>query len=124
MKIDGKRSGISPRSRRGQRNKDGKKGPDQLPARRKSTAKYTIVRKPQDIEQLDKLRRILKDIHGPGRYNTDAEIYRDFPQLFFNAVKESQDLQLANEELTAKLDQLEDLRASVCRILEICKVKK
>ena len=124
MRNDGKKKAISPGSGRGQRKSNGKKADVGSRQQRKTTAKYTIVRNNQDIEQLEKLRRILKDVYGHSRYNTDAEIYRDLPQLYLDAVKKGLDVELINEELTAKLDQLEDLRSSICRILEFCKVKK
>lgn len=124
MRIDGKKSGISPRSRHGPMKKDGKGRPSTSPATKKLPSKYTIVRTREDVNQLEKMRRILKDIYGQSRYNTDSEIYRDLPQLYLIAVKEAHDQQLANEELTAKLVQLEDLRTLICRISEYAKGKK
>jgi len=88
--------------------------------------KYTFVRSKDDIAKLEKLRQHLKQEHPYSlkTFNTDSEIYREMPDLYLNAVKKNQDLQLAIDELTAKLDQLEDLRTSFCRIFEICEVKK
>ena len=109
--------------RQGPVNNNGKKGPvDQLPSA-KSTVKYTFERSKEDIKNLEKLRNHLKNESHYKSYNTDSEIYRDMSDLYLNAVKENQDLELAIDELTAKLDQLEDLRTSFCRIFEICEVK-
>ena len=91
---------------------------------KKNAVKYTLWRSSQDIEKIEKLKRNLKDVYGQDRYNTDSEIYKKLPELYQNAVKKVYDQQLAIDELTAKLDQLEDLRASFCRIFEICEVKK
>lgn len=102
---------------------DGKKGPnDQLPGA-KLTVKYTFDRSKEDIENLEKLRQHLRSEFYKS-YNADSKIYRDLPKLYLNAVKKSQDLELDINELTAKLDELEDLRASFCRIFEICGMKK
>ena len=110
-------------SKNGPSKNDGKKGPrDQLPGA-KLTVKYTFERTKEDIKNLEKLRQHLRSEFYKS-YNTDSEIYRDLPKLYLNAVKKNQDLDLAIDELTAKLDQLEDLRASFCRISEICELKK
>ena len=87
------------------------------------TKKYTIERSDEDLAIIDKLRKHLQDNQSSSwkSYNTDSEIYRDLPGLYFDAVKRMQQLQLAIDELTAKLDVLEDLRSSICRIMEICK---
>ena len=89
---------------------------------KKLTVKYTFERTKEDIENLEKLRQHLRSEFYKS-YNADSKIYRDLPKLYLNAVKRNQDLDLAIDELTAKLDQLEDLRASFCRIFEICEVK-
>ena len=110
---------------------DGKKGPGDQLQHNKMTAKpidvkYTFVRSKDDIAKLEKLRQYLKQEHPYSlkTFNTDSEIYREMPDLYLNAVKQIQDLQLAIDELTAKLDQLEDLRSCFCRIFELCEVKK
>jgi len=103
---------------------DGKKGPGDQLQNDKMTVKYTFERSKEDIENLEKLRIHLKSKFWNKSYNTDSEIYRNLPDLYLNAVKKNQDQDLAIDELTAKLDQLEDLRTSFCRIFEICELKK
>ena len=103
---------------------DGKKGPNDQLQDAKLTVKYTFERSKEDIENLEKLRNHLKSKFWNKTWNTDSEIYRDLPDLYLNAVKKNQDKILAIDELTAKLDQLEDLRASFCRIFELCEMKK
>lgn len=83
--------------------------------------KYTIERSNQDIAVLHKVKDYLQDSYHHKPYKTDSKVYRDLPELFFNAVKKSQDLQLAIDELTAKLDKFEDLRATFCRLIELSK---
>jgi len=97
---------------------NGKEGHGAVLQELKTTVKYTFERSKEDIKNLEKLRN-----HHYKSYNTDSEIYRDMPDLYLNAVKENQDLDHTIDELTAKLDQLEDLRTSFCRIFEICEVK-
>jgi len=91
----------------------GKKDGDKLAAVpsccNNSTAKYTFERSKEDISTIRKLRRILKDVYGNFRFNTDSEIYRDLPDLYFNAVKTIDD------------QQLDVLKDAFCRIMEICK---
>lgn len=104
---------------------NGKKGPDDQLQDGKLTVKYTIERTKEDIKKIGKIRKYLEQENNFYKsYKTDSKIYRDLPDLFLNAVKQNQDLQLAIDELTAKLDQLEDLRAAFCRIFELCEVKK
>ena len=103
---------------------DGKKGPDDQLQDAKLTVKYTFERSKVDVENIAKVRRHLNIEFFSNRYQTDSKVYRDLPDLYLNAVKKNQDLDLAIDELTAKLDQLEDLRASICRIFEICGVEK
>jgi ribosome-associated translation inhibitor RaiA len=127
-KNDGKKKRYRRRSANGPVQIDGKKGHvDQL-QNSKSTVKYTFERTKKDIENLEKVRRHLKSNYFHGSYsksfNTDSEIYRELPNIYLNAVKEKQDLQLAIDELTAKLDQLEDLRSCFCRIFELCGLEK
>ncbi len=121
MKFDGKRSGISPRSRRPAGKKDGKKAPREGLQQHKKPSKYTIIRDGKDVELLEQLRRILKDVYGISQYNTDAEIYRDLPRLYLDAVKQSTDHAARCEVLTAERDQLQQLKDHICRILELCK---
>lgn len=124
MRNDGKTSGISPGSRRNPSKSDGKRRPSTSPAEHRKPSKYTIVRTQQDIDQLEKLRGILKDVYGQGRYNTDSEIYRELPRLYLDAVKQSNDHATRCDVLTAELDQLEDLRTSFCRCMELSKERK
>jgi len=86
----------------------------------KLTVKYTFERAKVDVENIAKVRRHLKIGFCSKSYVTDSEIYRDLPDLYLNAVKSNQDLQLAIDELTAKLGELEDLWSSFCRIFELC----
>ena len=109
-------------SKTGPLNNNGKRGPGNQLQHGKSTVKYTFERSKEDIKNLEKLRNHLKNKFHYKSYNTDSEIYRDMPELYLNAVKENQDLDHTIDELTAKLDQLEDLRTSFCRIFEICGV--
>lgn len=102
---------------------DGKKGLNDQLQHNKTTVKYTFERTKEDIKNLEKLRQHLRSEFYKS-YNTDSEIYRDLPKLYLNAVKKNQDLDLAIDELTAKLDHLEDLRTSICRIFKICELKK
>ena len=102
---------------------DGKKGSDDQLQGDKLTAKYTLWRSKEDIEKIKKLKRYLND-KSARSFNTDSQIYKELPDLYLNAVKKVSDQQLAIDELTAKLDQLEDLRTSFCRIFELCKMKK
>jgi len=109
-------------SRNGPSKKDGKKGPvDQL-KNNKMTAKYTIERTKEDIKNLHEIDGIL-EYHLHKMYNTDSQRYRDLPKLTVILDEKVEDLQKANEELTAKLSQLEDLRTCFCRIFEICNIK-
>ena len=110
-------------SKTGPLNNNGKEGHGAVLQELKTTVKYTFERSKEDIKNLEKLRNHLKSEFHYKSYNTDSEIYRDMPDLYLNAVKENQDLELAIDELTAKLDVLEDLRTSFCRIFEICEVK-
>lgn len=103
---------------------DGKKGPGDQLQDTKLTVKYTFERSKVDVENIAKVRRHLNIEFFSNRYQTDSKIYRDLPDLYLNAVKKVSDHQLAINELTAKLDQLEDLRTSICRIFEICELKK
>jgi ribosome-associated translation inhibitor RaiA len=89
----------------------------------KNAVKYTLWRSKEDIEKIEKLKRYLND-KSSRSFNTDSQIYKELPDLYLNAVKKVSDHQLAIDELTAKLDQLEDLRTSFCRIFEICEAKK
>lgn len=124
MKNDGKRMKMSPRSRHGPAKKDGKHGPPVTSASSKKPSKYTIVRKPEDLSQLEKLRRILKDSYGQMRYNTDAEIYRDLPRLYLDAVKQSNDHAARCDDLTAELAQLGELKNAFCRCMELSQEDK
>lgn len=90
----------------------------------KSTVKYTIERTSEDIKNIDKIRKYLEINNFNNSYKSDSKIYRELPSLFLNAVKEKQDLQLAIDELTAKLDQLEDLQSCFCRIFKLCEMKE
>jgi hypothetical protein len=96
-----------------------------------NAVKYTLWRTPEDIKNLEKLRHHLKNnlvyskfVNHNSTWNTDSGIYKNLPDLYLNAVKKVSDQQLAIDELTAKLDELEDLRTSFCRIFEICELKK
>lgn len=118
-------------SRTGPAKNNGKRGPDDQLQHNKTTAKpidvkYTFVRSKGDIAKLEKLRQYLKQEHQHSlkRFNTDSEIYREMPDLYFNAVKTIADQQLELDQLTAKLDVLEDLRTCFCRIFEICDMKE
>jgi hypothetical protein len=93
-------------------------------AKSKLTAKYTIWRSKEDITKINKVRKFLEVEYSYKSYKADSKIYKGLPDLFLNAVKKIDDQQLAIDELTAKLDVLDELRASLCRIFEICEVDK
>lgn len=120
---DGNKTKKSHRSRTPAGKKDGIVGPADQLANGKTTAKYTFERTKEDVENIEKLRKHLQNNQCSSwkSYNTDSEIYRDLPDLYFDAVNHVQQLDLQVEELTAKLDQLQQLRSSFCRIIEICK---
>ena len=118
---DNKRT--SPGSRPGAKNIDGKRRPGVDQTSPKSTVKYTFERTQEDISNLEKLRQHLKSEFYTKNYNTDSKIYRDLPQLYLNAVKQRLDLDLAIDDLTAKLVQLQQLQDCFCRIFEICNIK-
>lgn len=92
---------------------------DQLQS--KSTVKYTIERSMADINQLQKVKEVLKTEFYYKSFKTDSEVYRNLPKLYMDAVKKCGDLQLVIDELTAKLDTFEDLRSSICRISDFIK---
>lgn len=117
---DGKNNPGANRSTIGPVNNDGKKGHvDQL-QNGKLTVKYTLERTKEDIENLKKTKGIL-EYYFHKMYNTDSQIYRDLPKLTVNLEDKIQDLNHQVDELTAKLEQLEILRTSLCRIFEMCK---
>lgn len=125
MTANKKTSKISPAKN------NGKRGPGDQLQRNNMTAKpidvkYTFVRSKDDIAKLEKLRQYLKQehLHSLKRFNTDSEIYRAMPDLYFNTVKTIAELQLELDELTAKLGTLEDLQACFCRIFEICNIEE
>ena len=97
---------------------------------KKNGVKYTLWRTPEDIKNFEKLRFHLKNnlcyskfADHNSTWNTDSEIYKKLPDLYHNAVKIIDDQQLAIDELTAKVERLEDLRASLCRIFELCEME-
>lgn len=120
---DGNKTKISHRYRTPAGKKDGKTGLSDQLQNGKTTVKYTFERTKEDVENIEKLRKHLQNNQCSSwkSYNTDSEIYRDLPGLYFDAVNHVQQLDLQMEELTAKLDQLQQLRSSFCRIMEICK---
>lgn len=87
----------------------------------KNNHKYTINRSDSDIKIINKLRDYLQSNNNNKTFNTDSEIYRDLPFLFLNAVKTIDQLQLQINKLTAEVEKFEDLRANICRIMEIVK---
>ena len=103
---------------------DGKSKQDLATRPQKMTAKYTIWRSKEDIAKINKVRKFLEFEYSYKSYKADSKIYKGLPDLFLNAVKKIDDQQLIIDELTAKLDQLEDLRTCFCRIFEICEMKK
>lgn len=106
--------------------KDGKNSNQVDQLQHKTTVKYTIERTSEDIKKLDKIRKYLEQNNNGfiSSLKSDSKIYRCLPDLFLNAVKQNQDLQLAIDELKAKTQDLEDLKTCFCRINEICKPKK
>jgi hypothetical protein len=127
MKNDGKKTGISPRSQHDHKKIDGKRRPPASSTSPKLTVKdtkYTIIRSKEDIAELDKVKKIFWENGVNSKLKTDSEIYRMLPYEFEKAVKRVIELDHQVDELTVKLVQLEDLRDHICRILELCKVKK
>jgi hypothetical protein len=87
--------------------------------------KYTIERTQEDINNINKIRKYL-ELNNNGynkSFKSDSKIYRELPVLFLNAVKRIDQLQLAIDELTAKMEDLEDLRSCFCRINTILGTK-
>ena len=91
---------------------------------KKNAVKYTLWRKKEDIAKIEELRDHLQKKYFGISFNTDSEIYKKLPDLYLNAVKRNHELINQVDDLTAKLDELEDLRSSFCRIFELCEVKK
>jgi len=118
----------------GQQKNNGKKELNDQLQQNKMTVKYTFGRSKEDIKKINKLRNFLKNndsfsgsiVNWEHRtWNTDSEIYHEMPDLFFLAINTMQQLQQENEELTAKLDEMQDLKNSISHIIEIVKgVKK
>ena len=102
---------------------DGEGKQDLATRSQKLTAKYTIWRSKEDVRKLEKVRKYLESEYSYKSYKADSKIYKGLPDLFLNAVKKNLELQQILNDLTAKLDQLEDLRTSFCRIFELCEVK-
>jgi hypothetical protein len=127
MKNDGKKKAISPRSQHDHKKIDGKRQRPVSSTSSQSTVKdtkYTIARSKQDIAELDKVRKMFCE-KWPGRsLKTDSEVYRILPNEYQNAVERTRELDHQVDDLKAKLVQLEDLRSSFCRILELCPRKK
>ena len=97
------------------------------PKKKKDKVKYTIWRDQKDIKKLNLVREQLRsssDIDTFQNFNTDSEIYRKLPDLWLNAVKKNNDQDLVIEELTAKLDKLQQLQDYICRIIEFCDIEK
>ena len=82
--------------------------------------KYTIIRSKEDIQELHDVDGIL-EFYTNKMYTSDSKRYRDLPKVTAIMAGKIQDLQRTNSELTAKLEQLEDIRSCVCRIMNICK---
>ena len=93
-------------------------------SKKQGPSKYTLWRSKEDVKNLERLRESLDTEFDNKSYVTDSKLYKDLPELYLNAVKKTQDLDHQVDVLTAKLDELEILRASFCRIIEICGVKK
>jgi len=110
-------------SKNGPSKNDGKGKQDLATRSQKLTAKYTIWRSKEDVKKLEKVRKFLESEYSYKSYKADSKIYKGLPDLFLNAVKKNTQLVLQVEQLTAKLDQLEDLRACFCRIFELCEIK-
>ena len=127
MRNNGKKSGISPRSRHDHKKINGKRRPAASSTSAKMTVKdtkYTIVRSKEDIAELDKVRKIFFENGVNLSLKTDSEIYRRLPKEFQVAVKRVQDLDHQVEVLTAELDQLQQLKDSFCRCIELSKEKR
>ncbi len=86
--------------------------------------KYTLWRSKEDVKNIDRIRESLDTEFDNKSWVSDSKVYKALPDLYLNAVKKIEDLDHQVDVLTAKLGQLEDLRTHVCRIIEICKVKK
>lgn len=127
MKNDGKKKAISLRSQHDHKNIDGKRRRPVSSTSAKMTVKdtkYTIIRSKEDIAELEKVKKIFWENGVNSKLKTDSEIYRMLPYEFEKAVKRVIELDHQVDELTVKLVQLEDLRTSFYRILELCPRKK
>lgn len=102
------------------KNKDGKKVSGNMAKDKKKTAKYTLWRSPEDIKNLEKVRTYLEKNNWK-KYKTDSGIYKELPDLFLDAVKTIEQLNLEVRELTAKKEDLEEISGHVCRIIEMVK---
>lgn len=124
MRNNGKTVGISPGSRPGPGKTDGKKRPSRSSTSAKKPSKYTIIRTPQDIENINKARKQICMNDFSISQNTDSAIYQALPTAYLSAVKKIDDQDLLIRKLTAELDQLGELRSCFCRILELSKEKR
>lgn len=103
--------------------KDGKKVSGNLAMDKKKPSKYTLWRSPEDVKNLEEVRKYLEEDTWK-KYKTDSGIYKTLPAKYINAVKTIQELRTQIEELTAKEDQLKEISRCVCRIIEIAKKVK
>lgn len=124
MRKDGNSAGISPRSRHDQRNNDGKRRPSGSSTSSKKPSKYTIIRTPQDIENINKARKWICMNDFSVSTKTDAAIYKALPVTYLNAVETMQQQDLLIRKLTAELGQLAELKGAFCRIFDLCKEKR
>jgi len=85
----------------------------------KKQSNYTIKRNQDDIKKIEKVRKHLKNECGPNSFNTDAEIYRELPYLYLNAVRTITDQDLVIAELQSKVAILDRARGLFCSLFEI-----
>ena len=122
MTAKKKTSKIGPVKNDGKSKQDLATRAQKMTAKKDGPSKYTLWQSKDDIAKINKVRKHLEQRYPNKSYRAKSKIYQDLPELYLNAVKKIDDQQLAIDELTAKLDQLDELRASFCRIMEICRV--
>ena len=100
---------------------DGKKKLGSGPGSKKKTAKYTLWRSGEDVKNLEKVRKHLEKDSWGKEYKTDSKIYKLLPAAFLNAVETIASKDQLIEKLTAKEENLEEIRSCICRINELVK---
>jgi len=110
-------------SNKNQAKNNGKNGQSGAAAKQKLTVKYTITRTQEDIKRFQELKKYLQGEYYYKNYNTDSEIYRDLPVLFFELLdKVGKKNQIINK-YERQIEELETLRNNIEEILEFFNIK-